>query len=185
MTFKAGRRLGIGAFALLLVAVTAQSAAARHGRQARGETARAPPAAPSAPGHRPRPAAQRLAGGRGDRRTGDLYRDRSRTAAAEARRAPGFLNRIPGQTTFVSSTASQGSCSGNPLVYCNLGALAPRTSATVTIVVTADQHRLDHRHRLGLEQPARALAARKSRRRAGFATRAPTSTLRLTGSPGS
>jgi uncharacterized repeat protein (TIGR01451 family) len=54
------------------------------------------------------------------------------------RNAPGagFLDRIPRQTTFVSTSASQGSCSGNTLVYCNLGALAPRASATVTIVVT-------------------------------------------------
>ena len=59
--------------------------------------------------------------------------NRSRRSAPDA----GFLNRIPRQTTFVSSTATQGSCSGNQLVYCNLGALAPRTSATVTIVVTA------------------------------------------------
>src|SRR5262249_13992065 len=54
------------------------------------------------------------------------------------RNAPGagFLDRIPRQTTFVSAAASQGSCSGNQLVYCNLGALASRASAPVPIVVT-------------------------------------------------
>ena len=58
--------------------------------------------------------------------------NRSRRTAPSA----GFLDRISRQTTFVSSSASQGSCSGTGLVYCNLGVLAPRASATVTIVVT-------------------------------------------------
>ena len=46
---------------------------------------------------------------------------------------------LPGNTTLVSVTPSQGTCSGNPTVDCNLGALAPGGSATITIVVTANQ----------------------------------------------
>src|SRR5262249_46999152 len=47
-----------------------------------------------------------------------------------------FQNLIPGKTTLVSVTPSQGTCSGNPTVVCNLGALNAGASATVTIVVT-------------------------------------------------
>jgi uncharacterized repeat protein (TIGR01451 family) len=41
--------------------------------------------------------------------------------------------------SFVSSSASQGTCSGTSTVSCNLGALANGASATVTIVVTPTQ----------------------------------------------
>lgn len=43
---------------------------------------------------------------------------------------------LPSGTTFVSSTASQGSCSGTSTVTCNLGGIANGDNATVTIVVT-------------------------------------------------
>lgn len=43
---------------------------------------------------------------------------------------------LPAGVTFVSSTASQGSCSGTSTVTCNLGSLASGANATVTIVVT-------------------------------------------------
>src|SRR5262249_58688542 len=44
---------------------------------------------------------------------------------------------LPAGTTFVSSTASQGSCAGTATVTCSLGTLgAGSTSATVTIVVS-------------------------------------------------
>jgi uncharacterized repeat protein (TIGR01451 family) len=40
---------------------------------------------------------------------------------------------------LVSATASQGSCSGNPTVVCNLGQLAANASATVTITIATTQ----------------------------------------------
>jgi uncharacterized repeat protein (TIGR01451 family) len=43
---------------------------------------------------------------------------------------------LPANVSFVSSTASQGTCSGTAIVTCNLGTLATEASATVTIVVT-------------------------------------------------
>jgi uncharacterized repeat protein (TIGR01451 family) len=43
---------------------------------------------------------------------------------------------LPASVTWVSSTPSQGSCSGTSTVTCNLGSLAFPGSATVTIVVT-------------------------------------------------
>ncbi|MBI3811886.1 MAG: DUF11 domain-containing protein [Nitrospirae bacterium] len=43
---------------------------------------------------------------------------------------------LPSGMTFVSSTTSQGSCSGTSTVTCNLGPMPNSTSATVTIVVT-------------------------------------------------
>ena len=51
----------------------------------------------------------------------------------------GFQNLLAGNTTLVSVTASQGTCSGNPTIECNLGALDRGASATITIVVTANQ----------------------------------------------
>jgi uncharacterized repeat protein (TIGR01451 family) len=136
MTLKAGTRLGIGALTLLLIAaVGAQAASAqtanRHQAKRHVHHQR----------HHPRPDL-------------DLRLDVSPVVAAPGgqvtytatitnhsrRNAPGagFLNRIPRQTTYVSASASQGSCSGSQLVYCNLGSLASRASATVTIVVTAN-----------------------------------------------
>lgn len=44
---------------------------------------------------------------------------------------------IPVSTTFVSSSTTQGSCSGTSTVTCNVGTLATGASATITIVVTA------------------------------------------------
>jgi hypothetical protein len=43
---------------------------------------------------------------------------------------------LPAGVTFVSSTASQGSCSGTITVTCSLGSLADGANATVTIVMT-------------------------------------------------
>ena len=51
----------------------------------------------------------------------------------------GFQDLLPGNTTLVSVTPSQGTCSGNPTIECNLGALDRGASATITIVVTANQ----------------------------------------------
>ncbi len=50
-----------------------------------------------------------------------------------------FQDLLPGKATLVSTTPSQGSCSGNPTIVCNLGSLNAGASATVTIVVTANQ----------------------------------------------
>ena len=44
---------------------------------------------------------------------------------------------IPGTTTFVSSSTTQGSCSGSPAVTCNIGTMASDAEVTVSIVVTA------------------------------------------------
>jgi uncharacterized repeat protein (TIGR01451 family) len=51
----------------------------------------------------------------------------------------GFQDVIPGKVTLVSVTPSQGSCSGNPTIVCNLGSLAPGATVTVTIVVATTQ----------------------------------------------
>jgi uncharacterized repeat protein (TIGR01451 family) len=50
-----------------------------------------------------------------------------------------FQDLLPGKATLVSASTSQGTCSGSPIVLCNLGPLNAGASATVTIVVTADQ----------------------------------------------
>jgi uncharacterized repeat protein (TIGR01451 family) len=42
---------------------------------------------------------------------------------------------LPANTTFISATAGQGSCTGTNTVVCNLGMLASGASTTVTIVV--------------------------------------------------
>jgi uncharacterized repeat protein (TIGR01451 family) len=42
--------------------------------------------------------------------------------------------RIPARSTFVSATASQGSCTGTAPVVCSLGGLAKGATATVTLV---------------------------------------------------
>ena len=57
-----------------------------------------------------------------------------------------FQDLLPGKASLVSTTPSQGSCNGNPTVVCSLGALNAGASATVTIVVTANQSGLmtDH-----------------------------------------
>jgi uncharacterized repeat protein (TIGR01451 family) len=136
MTFKASGRLGIGALALVLVAMTAQSASAQSGakqkvkRHAHHQRHHRRPNLDLRFGVSPVVAA-----------TGGQVTYTATITNRGRRSAPstGFLNRIPGRTTFVSAVASQGSCSGNSLVFCNLGALATRTSATVTIVVTANR----------------------------------------------
>jgi len=51
----------------------------------------------------------------------------------------GFQDLLPANTTLVSATPSQGTCSGNPTLTCNLGSMNPGGSATITIVITADQ----------------------------------------------
>lgn len=45
------------------------------------------------------------------------------------------VQELPAGVTFVSSSASQGSCSGTTTVTCDLGSLAPGEPATVTVVV--------------------------------------------------
>src|SRR5262249_56734763 len=47
-----------------------------------------------------------------------------------------FQDLISPKTTLVSVAPSQGTCSGNPTIVCNLGALNAGATATVTIVVT-------------------------------------------------
>lgn len=42
--------------------------------------------------------------------------------------------RIPARSTFVSATASQGTCSGTAPIVCSLGGLAKGATATVTVV---------------------------------------------------
>ena len=44
---------------------------------------------------------------------------------------------IPAGATFISSTPSQGSCSGSSTVTCNLGAIASGGTATITLTVSA------------------------------------------------
>ena len=46
---------------------------------------------------------------------------------------------LPATATFVSSTSSQGNCTGTATVTCNLGSLSNGAAATVTIVVTPTQ----------------------------------------------
>jgi uncharacterized repeat protein (TIGR01451 family) len=52
-----------------------------------------------------------------------------------AANAVSFRDTIPLRSTFVSATASQGSCTGTRPVLCSLGTLAHGAKATVTIVV--------------------------------------------------
>lgn len=47
-----------------------------------------------------------------------------------------FTDQLPANATFVSTTPSQGSCSGTSNIVCNLGTLNANTNATVTIRVT-------------------------------------------------
>ncbi|MEY2504879.1 MAG: hypothetical protein QOG27_1159, partial [Verrucomicrobiota bacterium] len=51
----------------------------------------------------------------------------------------GTIDNLPASVTFVSATASQGSCSGTSEVICSLGGLQPFNTATVTLVVTPTQ----------------------------------------------
>ena len=46
---------------------------------------------------------------------------------------------LPAKTAFVSSSASQGSCTGTRPVVCSLGTLSSGSSATVTIVASVSQ----------------------------------------------
>jgi uncharacterized repeat protein (TIGR01451 family) len=50
-----------------------------------------------------------------------------------------FQDELPAKVNLVSATASQGSCSGNPTVVCNVGQLAANASATVTITIATTQ----------------------------------------------
>ena len=45
---------------------------------------------------------------------------------------------LPGGATFLSSSPSQGTCSGTTTVTCSIGSLSNSASATVTIVVTTN-----------------------------------------------
>jgi uncharacterized repeat protein (TIGR01451 family) len=74
------------------------------------------------------------------------YRANEERRDQDARRRPprgrvraAFRDVLPGKATLDSATPSQGSCSGNPTVECNLGSLAAGASATVTITVTTTQ----------------------------------------------
>ncbi len=49
-----------------------------------------------------------------------------------------FQDLLPGKATLVSANASQGSCSGTPVILCSLGSLNAGASATITIVATAN-----------------------------------------------
>lgn len=46
-----------------------------------------------------------------------------------------FLDQLPAGVTFVSSSTSQGVCSGTSAISCNLGTLAVGSEATITLVV--------------------------------------------------
>lgn len=48
-----------------------------------------------------------------------------------------LVDDIPDGSAFVSTTTSQGSCSGASVIYCDLGSLASGSSATVQVTVTA------------------------------------------------
>src|SRR5205085_7118048 len=50
--------------------------------------------------------------------------------------SPTLKDTLPGAMTFVSATASQGSCSGTAVISCALGNVAAGSSATVTLNVT-------------------------------------------------
>ncbi|HYS54128.1 MAG TPA: DUF11 domain-containing protein, partial [Thermoanaerobaculia bacterium] len=47
------------------------------------------------------------------------------------------VDTLPAGSTFVSSTPSQGSCTGTSTVTCNLGTLANGGTATIALVITA------------------------------------------------
>lgn len=49
-----------------------------------------------------------------------------------------FSNNLPGSVAWVSSSSSQGSCSGTATITCTLGTLNQGTTATVRITVRAD-----------------------------------------------
>jgi uncharacterized repeat protein (TIGR01451 family) len=53
---------------------------------------------------------------------------------------------LPAGVTFVSTTTTQGSCSGSAIVTCSLGSLAVGGQAIVTIVVTPVGTRSNHQH---------------------------------------
>ncbi len=64
---------------------------------------------------------------------------------------------LPEKTTFVSSSASQGSCSGTRPVVCSIGTLAPGATATVTVVAGVNKAGLlrdEARVRSDLPDPA-------------------------------
>lgn len=46
---------------------------------------------------------------------------------------------LPASVEFVSASSSQGECTGSPTITCNVGDLAKRASATVTIVARVDE----------------------------------------------
>ncbi len=114
-----------GVLALLAAAIATPLAAAHHGRYYQ---------------HHPN-LALRLVGSPGTVNTGQQVTYTATIVNTGHRRDAnaGFKDRIPGQASLVSTTPSQGSCSGSPVVRCNLGSLARGASATVTIVVTANQ----------------------------------------------
>src|SRR5579871_6996814 len=112
--------------ALLATAVAAPLASAHHGRHIQ---------------HRQSNLALRLTGSPGAVNTGQqvTYTATVVNTGHRTDGSAGFKDWIPGGASFVSASASQGGCSGNPVVTCNLGSLARGASAAVTIVVTANQ----------------------------------------------
>jgi uncharacterized repeat protein (TIGR01451 family) len=46
---------------------------------------------------------------------------------------------LPADTSFVSVSTTQGSCTGGPVITCNLGTIPKGATVTITLVVTAQQ----------------------------------------------
>ena len=98
--------------------------------------------------------------------------------------AVAFQDLLPGRVTLVSATPSQGTCSGNPTILCNLGSLNAGASATVTIVVTATQPgMLTDRGWVSSNPPGNWQHERAVNSEVRNVS--PALALRLTGSPGS
>lgn len=98
--------------------------------------------------------------------------------------AAAFQDLLPGKVTLVSSNASQGSCSGSPVIVCNLGSLNAGASATVTIVATPTQPgKITDRGWVSANPPGNW----QHERSVDVYVRdvSPALALRLTGSPGS
>ncbi len=94
-----------------------------------------------------------------------------------------FQDLLPGKASLVSTAASQGSCGGNPVLVCSLGSLSAGASATVTVVVTANQPgwMIDHAW-ISANSPGKWQRERTVRTWVRNAS--PRLALRLAGSPG-
>ena len=91
--------------------------------------------------HRPANLALRLSGSPGTVNTAEqvTYTATVVNTGGRTDGSAGFRDLVPGKASLVSTSPSQGSCSGGPMILCNLGSLPRGASATVTIVVTANQ----------------------------------------------